>query len=213
MAYLQKTQCLAFVVLMSAAGATALAQAPQKGGAPMPPAAAAPPPAAPPAAGQPPAGPPKPAKELEDFMKGFEGNWKCDTKMAPGSMGPGSPEMNVKTTVKFKKDLDGFFWRGDYEMKKQKGMPMNMKGILYVGYDPGSAQVTVSFMDSTGGVGFGTGKIEGDKVTYVSDGYMMGAKVKTRETMSKPGPKEAMHTMEVDMGKGFQPMGTDTCKR
>src|SRR5437868_7116011 len=59
---------------------------------------AAPAPAAAPAAGAPAAAPaapatappmPAPSKELESFMKGFEGNWKCETKFAPGAMGPG----------------------------------------------------------------------------------------------------------------------------
>ena len=42
---------------------------------------------------------------------------------------------------------------------------------------------------------------------------MMGQKVKMRETMSKKGDKEVEHTFEIDMGKGFQPMGTDSCKK
>uniref|UniRef100_UPI00397E8F90 hypothetical protein n=1 Tax=Salmonella sp. SAL4434 TaxID=3159889 RepID=UPI00397E8F90 len=91
--------------------------------------------------------------------------------------GPGSPEMTAKSTVKFKKELDGFFYRGDYEIKKQKGVPA-MKGVIYIGYEPGTSQVTVSSMDTRGGSAYGTGKIEGDKVTYASDGFMMGKKVK-----------------------------------
>jgi hypothetical protein len=198
-----KFQCLSVAVLF--VGGVALAQAPQHGSAP-PAGGAAPPAAAP-------AGPPKPAKEFEDFMKGFEGSWKCETKWAAGAMGPGSPEVTGKTSVKFKKELDGFFYRGDYEAKKQKGLPMPFKGTFYVGYDPGGAQIVVSAMDNMGGAGFGTGKIEGDKVTYLSDAFMMGQKVKVREVMGKNGPKEGFHTMEVDMGKGFQPFGDDRCKR
>jgi hypothetical protein len=192
---------LAAVVLVSSLAGASQAQAPTPPAAP----AAAAAPATPPA-------PPRPPKEFEDFMKGFEGSWKCDTKWPAGSMGPGSPEAAVKTTVKFKKELDGFFYRGDYDVKKQKGVPA-MKGVFYIGYDPGSAQVLVNAMDSMGGASFGTGKIEGDKITYLSDGYMMGSKVKLREVMGKTGPKEGFHKMEVDMGKGFQLMAEDTCKR
>ena len=50
-----------------------------------------------------------------------------------GAMGPGSPEMTAKSTVKFSKDLNGFFYRGDYEIKKQKGFDMPMKGTFYIG--------------------------------------------------------------------------------
>jgi hypothetical protein len=199
-----KVQLVSVAVLF--AGGAAFAQAPQHGSPP--PAGGAAPPAA--AA---PSGPPKPPKELEDFMKGFEGSWKCETKWAAGSMGPGSPELTGKSTVKFKKDLDGFFYRGEYEVKKQKGVPMAFKGALYIGYDPGSSQVLATAVDNMGGASFGTGKIEGDKVTYVSDAFMMGQKMKVREVMGKTGPKEAYHTMEVDMGKGFQPFGDDKCKK
>ena len=146
-------------------------------------------------------------------MKGFDGSWKCETKWAAGAMGPGSPEVTGKSTVKFKKDLDGFFYRGDYEVKKQKGVPMAFKGTFYIGYDPGSAQILVNAMDNMGGATFGTGKIEGDKVTYVSDGFAMGQKVKVREVMGKTGPKEGFHTLEMDMGKGFQPFADDRCKK
>jgi len=112
------------------------------------PAAAAPAaaPAAKPAAGAPaaaaPAAPPppmpKPSAELAAFMKPMEGSWKCETKFAAGAMGPGSPEVMAKSTVKFKKEYDGMFYRGEYEIKKQKGFDMAMKGQFFIGWDPGS---------------------------------------------------------------------------
>ena len=129
-----KVHCLGVAALF--VGGVALAQAPQHGSAP-PAGGAAPPAGAP-------AGPPKPAKEFEDFMKGFDGSWKCETKWAAGAMGPGSPEVTGKASVKFKKELDGFFYRGDYDVKKQKGVPMAFKGVIYVGHDPGSAQILVT---------------------------------------------------------------------
>jgi hypothetical protein len=42
---------------------------------------------------------------------------------------------------------------------------------------------------------------------------MMGKKVKTRETTTKDDPKHVTHKFEVDMGKGFQLMGEDVCKK
>jgi len=172
--------------------------------------AATPAPAAAPAA-PPPA--PTPSKELEAFMKPFEGSWKCETKFAPNAFGPGSPEVTAKSTVKFKKDFDGFFYRGDYEVKKQKGVPMGVKGTFYIGWDPGQKQVLVTGIDNMGGAGFATGKIEGDSVTYTGETYVMGTKVKTRETMAKKGDREAYHKWEMDMGKGLMPFGEDTCKK
>ncbi|HMC93347.1 MAG TPA: DUF1579 family protein, partial [Polyangia bacterium] len=162
-----------------------------------------------------PAAPPKPtpSKELEAFMKPFEGSWKCETKFAANSFGPGSPEMNAKSTVKFKKDLDGFVYKGEYEVKKQKGFDMTMKGVLYIGFDPGSMQAVATTVDNMGGIAMGVGKITGDSLTYTSEQYMMGMKVKSRDTMSSKGPKEAFHKIEMDMGKGFMAFGEDTCKK
>jgi hypothetical protein len=208
-----RTATAIFVVLATAS----LVSAQEKKPAPAPAAkpAAAPPPAtagAPPAAAAP-VGPPQPSKELEAFMKPFEGSWKCETKFAANAMGPGSPETTAKSTVKFKRDLDGFFYRGDYEIKKQKGVNMPLKGVFYIGWDPGQKQVVVTGMDNMGGAGFATGKIEGDSAVYSGETYMMGMKVKTRETMTKKGDKEGYHKLEMDMGKGLMMFGEDTCKK
>jgi hypothetical protein len=186
------------------AAAPAAAPAAKPAAAPAAPAAAAP--------AAPPPGPPKPSKELEAFMKPFEGSWKCETKFAANAFGPGSPEVTAKSSVKFKKDFDGHFYKGEYEIKKQKGVEMPMKGLFYIGFDSGSGQVVVTGVDSAGGVGMGVGKIAGDTVTYTGDQYSMGMKVKTRETMGMKG-KEASHKLEMDMGKGFMTFGEDTCKK
>jgi hypothetical protein len=155
-----------------------------------------------------------PSKELEAFTKPFVGTWKCETKFAAGAMGPGSPEANAKSTVKFSKDLNGFFYRGDYEIKKQKGFDMPMKGTFYIGWDPGTQEIITTGVDTAGGLGTGAGKITGDTATYTGESRMMGMKMKTRETMGmKPGGKEGFHKIEIDMGKGFMPMGEDNCKK
>lgn len=162
---------------------------------------------APPAA--PPSGPPKPAPELDATYKAYAGSWKCDTTFAPNAMGPGSPELKVKTTIKIAKALDGFWYRGDYESKKTKEFP-GMKGTIYLGHD--GKQLLASNVDAMGGMSMGTGMVSGDSLTFVEDGHMMGMKVKTRETMQVKG-KEISHKFEVDMGKGFQAMGEDVCKK
>jgi hypothetical protein len=168
------------------------------------PAAAAPAPAA-----APPSGPPKPAPELDATYKPYAGNWKCDTTFAANAMGPGSPELKVKTTIKIAKALDGFWYRGDYEAKKTKDFP-GMKGIIFLGHD--GKQLLVSNVDAMGGMSSGTGMVSGDTLTFVEDGHMMGTKVKMRETMQSKG-KEISHKFEVDTGKGFQQLGEDVCKK
>jgi hypothetical protein len=190
------------------------APAPAAGAKPAAP-AAAPAAAAPaaPAAGAPPAapmGPPKPPPELDAAYKFLDGNWKCDTTFPANAMGPGSPEMKVKTTIKFKKDLNGFWYRGDYEAKKTKDFP-GMKGTVYLGAD--SKQLLTTNVDAMGGMASGTGALAGDTMTFNSEGHMMGMKVKMRETMQKKSDKEVVHRFEADMGKGMQPMGEDVCKK
>jgi len=179
-----------------------------------PPATATKPAAAAAAAPAPPATPavPTPSKELEAFMKGFEGSWKCDTKFAAGSMGPGSPESSTKTTVKIKKEFDGFSWHGEFKLAKTAAMPA-MSGVFQVGYDPSTKQATYLSYDSMGSAMMGAGPISGDSATFTEEGYAMGMKVKARETMTKKSPKEISHKVEMDQGKGFQLMAEDTCKR
>lgn len=157
-----------------------------------------------------PMGPPKPAPELDATYKMLDGSWKCDTTFEANAMGPGSPEMKVKTSIKFKKDLNGFWYRGEYEAKKTTDFP-GMKGTVYLGHD--GKQLLTSNIDSMGGVATGTGTAAGDTLTFITDGYMMGMKMKTREIIQKKSDKEISHRFDVDMGKGFQPMGQDVCKR
>jgi hypothetical protein len=188
------------------ASAPVAANTPAAKGTPTPtPAPAAAPTAAP-------AVPPAPAPELVAFAKSLEGNWKCETKFPAGGMGPGSPELAAKSTVNIKKDLNGYWYKGSYEVKKTKTVP-GMKANFFLGYDPGSKQMILSGLDSMGGGSFETGPLQGDSFTAVGEGYMMGMKSKVRETMTKKSDKEVFHKFEVDMGKGFQSIGEDTCKK
>jgi len=173
-------------------------------------------PAAAPAAAAPaaPTEPPKPAPETEALFKPFEGSWKCDTTFAANSMGPGSPEVKTKADVKIKKDLGGFWYHGEYKVKKTKTTP-GMEGVFMLSYDPAGKQAVSVSYDGMGGYAVETapGAAAGQKLVLTGDGHMMGMKVKMRETMEKKSDKEIEHAFETDMGKGFQPMGVDVCKK
>jgi hypothetical protein len=162
-----------------------------------------------------PAGPPTPSPELDTLYQAYEGNWKCETTFPAGAMGPGSPEMKAASTVKIKKDkeLSGFWYRGDYQVKKSKTFP-GMRAGFALGYDAGSKTALFMAADSMGGniSASGTGA-NGETVTFVGDGYMNGQKVKFRESMTRKSDKEVEHTSEVDMGKGFQAFAKDVCKK
>jgi hypothetical protein len=158
-------------------------------------------------------GPPKPAPEVDQLFKGYEGNWKCDTTFNAGAWGPGSPEVKAKSEVKIKKEQSGFFYRGEYKTKKAKGVP-DIDAVFMLGWDPlTKAAVSISY-DNVGtfGIEHGPGATP-EKVTFTGDSQLMGMKVKVREGMTVKDPKTVEHTFEVDMGKGFQPMGVDVCKK
>jgi hypothetical protein len=195
----------------AAAPAAAPVAAPAAAPAAKGPAAA---PAAAPAAK--PAGPPPPATpapEVESLFKGYAGSWKCDSTMPAGAVGPGSPEAKGKSEVKIVKDLGGFWYKGDFKMKKTKTMP-GFEAAFLLGWDPmAKTAVNVSY-DSQGGftIEHGPGATP-ESITFTGDGQMMGMKTKIRETMTKKSDKNVVHTFELDMGKGFQLVDTDDCKK
>lgn len=197
------------------ATSVAFAQPPAGKPAAAPAAKPAAPPAAAPAAAPPaaPMTPPKPAPEFETFMKSTEGTWKCESTMPAGSMGPGSPEMKNKATIKIKKTLDGFGYEGEYDTKKTKEMPA-MKGRFFLAWDSAGKQLVSALYDTMGGISQTAGPISGETATLTGTGSMMGQKMKVREVITtKPGGKELGHTFEADMGKGWMMMVKDDCKK
>jgi hypothetical protein len=157
--------------------------------------------------------PPKPPAELDEGFKYFTGTWKCDSRMPAGSMGPGSPEVMGKATLTMKKVEKGFYYQGVYTMKKTKTTP-GFKGTFLISYQPAAKMFAITASDDMGGAAYETSTgFAGDTITFVGEGFMMGQKVKIRETMTRGPDKTASHKYEADMGKGFQLMGEDTCKK
>jgi hypothetical protein len=165
------------------------------------------------AAAAPPAGPPKPSPEIDQLYKGFEGNWKCESTFNAGAFGPSSPEMKVKSDVKIKKDPAGFWYRGEYKVKKSKTMP-EFGASFSLGYDTATKEPVSITTDSMGGysVEMGPGSTP-ENITLTGEQSGMGMKMKVKETMTKKDAKTVEHTFAVDMGKGFQQMGVDLCKK
>jgi hypothetical protein len=156
---------------------------------------------------------PTPPAEIDELYKPFAGVLKCDTKFAAGAMGPGSPEVMAKTTVRIKKDLGGFWYRGEYETAKTKALP-GVKGVFYMGYDAAAKQALITGVDNAGAASWGTGQKQGDAIVFEEQSFMMGTKAKIRETMSS-ADKQLLHKVEIDVGKGFgyQPMIDETCTK
>ena len=162
----------------------------------------------------PPVAPPPnlPSKELEAFMKGVEGKWKCETKFAAGSMGPGSQLVTAKTDMAIKKEFDGFSWHGEFKLAKTT-TTSSTSGVFQIGYAVGTKQATFLSYNSVGSAMMGAGGLADDAVTFNEEGFLKGVKVKVRETLAKKGPRKIDHKVEVDQGKGYQPMAEDTCTR
>jgi hypothetical protein len=169
---------------------------------------------------QPPAGdaagpmtPPKPAPEFEGFMKAVAGNWKCETTMPAGSMGPGSPEMKNKSTIKIKKTLDGFGYDGEWASGTTKGMPA-MKGRFFLAWDSAGKQLVNATFDSMGGTTYATGPISGDTATLIGNGSAMGQPMKVRETLTRSANgKTLIHAFDMDVGQGWQSLVKDECRK
>jgi len=169
-------------------------------------------PAAPPPPNLPSSPSTSPSPELEAFMKGFEGNWKCETKFSAGSAGPGAQAATAKTDMTIKKEFDGFSWHGEFKLAKTTTTAAT-SGVFQIGYAVGTKQATFLSYDSVGSAMMGAGTLGGDAVTFNEEGFLKGAKVKVRETLAKKGPRKLHHRVEVEQGKGYQLMAVDACTK
>jgi hypothetical protein len=161
------------------------------------------------AAPSPPPGPPQPPPEL-DQLKWMEGIWRCEGKAPAGPMGP---ERGYKAAMKIKRELDGFWYAGEYEQKKSKENPMAIKARSFLGYDPVTKKVVSVGVDNVGGALQQTGTLEPDKVSTTGEGSMGGQKVGFREVITKTGDRSLTWHGEVRMGKDWIVIGDDSCKR
>lgn len=151
-----------------------------------------------------------PSKELEAFMKGLEGSWRCETKFAAGSMGPGSQPLSAKTDMTIRKEFGGFSWHGEFKLAKTATTAAT-NGMFQIGYAAGVKQATFLGYDSVGTAMMGAGTLAGDSVTFAEEGFLKGAKVRVRETLAAKGPRKLFHKVEIDQGNGYQAMAEDTC--
>lgn len=157
---------------------------------------------------------PTPPKELSAFMKPLEGNWTCDGKVPAGAFGRGLPAIHNSGGIRFEKNYDGFFYRGEYEMKTEKGVAqpveLPMKGEIVLGWDPRAQQVLVWHFNGNGTTNFSTGKPQGNTLVTLGG---LGNDVKTRETHIVKSEKAHFHKFELDLGKGWIPIVEHHCTR
>ena len=144
-------------------------------------------------------------------MKVLEGSWHCDGR-APA--GPGGPEHAYKSTWKFKRDLDNFWWAAEYQQTKAKTNPVPMKARGYLTYDPASKNFVMLGVDNMGGTSSEvTSGWTGDSVTLAGDANMGGKKIPFREVITKKGNREFTWRGEMRMGADWVTLGEDRCKK
>jgi hypothetical protein len=154
----------------------------------------------------------RPSKEMQVFMKGLEGSWKCETTFAVGSLWPGSQQVSAKTDITIRKEFGGFSWHGEFKLAPTATTAAT-NGMFQIGYASGVKQATFLSYDSVGTAMMGAGSLAGDSVTFAEEGFLKGAKVRVRETLAAKGPKKLYHKVEIDQGTGYQSMAEDTCSK
>lgn len=153
-----------------------------------------------------------PSKELEVFMKAFEGRWKCSTNFPAGSLGPGSQSISARTDLSIKKEFGGFSWHGEFKLAKT-AITSATSGVFQIGYAAGPKQATFLSYDSVGSAMMGAGTLAGDSVTFAEEGFLKGTKVSVRETLAAKGPRKLFHKFEIEQGHGYQVIAEDTCMK
>jgi len=153
-----------------------------------------------------------PSKELEVFMKAFEGRWKCSTNFPAGSLGPGSQPISARTDLSIKKEFSGFSWHGEFKLAKT-AITSATSGVFQIGYAAGPKQATFLSYDSVGSAMMGAGTLAGDSVTFAEEGFLKGTKVSVRETLAAKGPRKLFHKFEIEQGHGYQVIAEDICMK
>ena len=153
-----------------------------------------------------------PSKELEVFMKAFEGRWKCSTNFPAGSLGPGSQPISARTDLGIRKEFGGFSWHGEFKLAKTANTSAT-SGVFQIGYAAGPKQATFLSYDSVGSAMMGAGTLAGDSVTFAEEGFLKGTKVRVRETLAAKGPRKLFHKFEIEQGHGYQVVAEDTCMK
>lgn len=155
-------------------------------------------------------GPTKPAPELEQ-MKVLEGSWHCDGRAPSTATGP---EHAYRSSWKFKRDLDNFWWAAEYQQVKAKTNPAPLKARGFMTYDPISRSFNLMGMDNAGGTTReSTLGWNGDVVILAGDASLAGKKVPFREVITKKGDREFTWRGEMKVGGDWMTLGEDRCHK
>jgi hypothetical protein len=152
---------------------------------------------------------PAPAPEMAK-LKAYEGKWMC---MGQINASPFGPAHKSSTKVTAHLDLGGFWLSGRVAESKTAENPMPMEGMFHETWDPGAKQFLMLWVDNSGGWAQETSAgWDGDTMVWTGDGFGGGQKMGERDSFTMKGPGEFAHTMAINVGGQWTPLGQETCR-
>lgn len=145
-------------------------------------------------------------------LSGLIGNWQCAGKTFASPMGP---EHATEGTVSVHNELGGRWQVSHYKEKKTAQNTMPLEADEYWGYDSAEKKWDRIAIDGWGGWSNGEAKDwEGNSITWMSEGVMMGAKGKYRDTFTKKNDREVLYKGQVQGSDGkWADAWETTCKK
>jgi hypothetical protein len=156
---------------------------------------------------------PRPDPALTAAFRDSVGSWKCTGTMSmPKEMG--GAEIQTRSQMTIRRDLNGFAYVGDWRVEKTEAFP-GAHGKMTWSYNTPSKKFWEFAVDDTGSVMRGESDGEqGGKMVWNEEGTMMGKPSKMRSTIVKKDKQSIEMTFESqDDGGSWTPMGKDSCTK
>lgn len=157
-----------------------------------------------------PAAPPLPP-ELKQYDF-FVGTWHCSGKTFATPMGP---EHATTATVRAHKAVGGRWVQLTYDENKTAANPVPYHAGVYLGYDSAKKIFVENCHDGFGGYCMQTGSgWNGDVMVFEGMEQGMGEGGMARDTFTKKGTKELVHTGEMQgADKKWMKIDEETCRK
>jgi hypothetical protein len=141
----------------------------------------------------------KPPPEMSK-LAWMSGNWTCSGKTLASPLGPAHP---TEATVSVRPELAGRWMVSHYREKQTAQNTMPIEGDEYWGYDSAEKKWDRIAIDNMGGWAAGDANDwQGKTITWLSEGMVMGAKAKFRDTFTKKSDREVFYKGEMQDAAG-----------
>ena len=141
----------------------------------------------------------------------FNGHWTCSGTTFASPMGP---EHKTTGTVHAERAVRGRWNHITYDENKTEANATPYHAGLYMGYDAGAKRFVQHCHDSMGGHCSSTSAgWNGDKLVFEGANEGDGKSTPSRETFTRKGADEVMHTGEMQMDGKWVKTDEETCKK